>query len=286
MVLSSMGKRLQHYRKEKNLTLENVADRLNVTPGAVCNWEKDKALPDIRDVDMMATLYDVSLDTIVRGTEPDEVVEKVTKKASKTFYDPTKMYTHVKTAAIKDENYDTARILHYVHTFYQSKKTKENADSLMYRTLETVCLLQALGFTTDDVLSTALLWGICDEKGFKLDDVTVSDTVKGAVSTLMVERDALENHDGTYFDNIVNNWNAVIVRLVDYYSRMFFTTSKLYSKGERAAFVDQADTIYFPLLEATINRYPEYDDELFLLKYGMKVAAEIVRNSLDRKKKN
>ena len=42
-----IGKRIQHLRREKGLTQEQIAAALGVTSAAVSKWETNAALPDI-----------------------------------------------------------------------------------------------------------------------------------------------------------------------------------------------------------------------------------------------
>ena len=52
--MESFGTRLANIRKEHNLTQNDIAERLNVSPQAVSKWENDLTSPDIQ------TLLDLS----------------------------------------------------------------------------------------------------------------------------------------------------------------------------------------------------------------------------------
>lgn len=60
-----IGKVIRKYRKEKNLTQEEVASRLGVTPPAVNKWENGNSYPDISLLMPIARLLGVSLDTLL-----------------------------------------------------------------------------------------------------------------------------------------------------------------------------------------------------------------------------
>ena len=67
MARLSIGEFLAKLRKEKSLTQQEVADRLDVSNRTVSAWEKDKAMPDILLLPAIAELYGVSVDEILRG---------------------------------------------------------------------------------------------------------------------------------------------------------------------------------------------------------------------------
>ena len=47
MTNETLGARLQRLRKAKNMTQDEAAERLNVSPQAVSKWENDQSCPDI-----------------------------------------------------------------------------------------------------------------------------------------------------------------------------------------------------------------------------------------------
>jgi len=54
--IEGFGKRVQGLRKQKNMTQEDLAVRLNVTPQAVSKWENDQSYPDIVFITTLATV--------------------------------------------------------------------------------------------------------------------------------------------------------------------------------------------------------------------------------------
>ncbi len=63
----TIGKRISMYRKQKNLTQEELASRLGVSPQAVSKWENDMACPDISLLPQLSKLLGVSVDTLLTG---------------------------------------------------------------------------------------------------------------------------------------------------------------------------------------------------------------------------
>ena len=59
-----IGKQIQHYRKQKGLTQEQLAGLLNISNQAVSKWELDQSCPDIQLLPQLADLFEVTLDTL------------------------------------------------------------------------------------------------------------------------------------------------------------------------------------------------------------------------------
>ena len=68
----SFGERLYQLRKEKNISQEELAELLDVSRQSISKWENDKAYPEMTRLLFMSDYFDVSLDYLMRGTEPDE----------------------------------------------------------------------------------------------------------------------------------------------------------------------------------------------------------------------
>lgn len=77
----TFGQRFQRLRKANNLTQEEVANRVNVTPQAVSKWENDISSPDISLLNSLADLFNISLDELLgREKAITEIVNKENRK--------------------------------------------------------------------------------------------------------------------------------------------------------------------------------------------------------------
>lgn len=70
------GERLYQLRKEKNISQEELAELLDVSRQSISKWENDKAYPEMTRLLFMSDYFNVSLDYLMRGTEPDKKTQE------------------------------------------------------------------------------------------------------------------------------------------------------------------------------------------------------------------
>lgn len=63
--------RLYHLRKQKGLSQEELANRLNVSRQTVSKWEIGDSTPDMEKLAAISDLFEISLDELVLGKEPN-----------------------------------------------------------------------------------------------------------------------------------------------------------------------------------------------------------------------
>lgn len=63
----SLGERLYNLRKNKNLSQEEVAERLDVTRQTISKWETDQSVPDFDKMVPLCKLYNISSNELLTG---------------------------------------------------------------------------------------------------------------------------------------------------------------------------------------------------------------------------
>lgn len=62
-----IGKQIKKYRTNIKLSQEALAERIFVSRQTVSNWENDKNYPDMKSLLLLSSLFNVSLDILVKG---------------------------------------------------------------------------------------------------------------------------------------------------------------------------------------------------------------------------
>lgn len=76
----SLGDRLLKYRKECNLSQEEVAEKLDVSRQTVSKWETNQSTPDFDKIALLCSLYKITADELIYGKKLDNVLESKTNK--------------------------------------------------------------------------------------------------------------------------------------------------------------------------------------------------------------
>lgn len=79
-----LAENLKKYRIMKELTQEDVADYLNITPQSVSKWERGETYPDITLLPALANIFETSIDLLI-GMDAIRAVEakiSIHKKAN------------------------------------------------------------------------------------------------------------------------------------------------------------------------------------------------------------
>lgn len=64
-MLHYLSENLKKYRILKNLTQENVAEYLGITPQSVSKWERGDSYPDITFLPALANIFETSIDVLI-----------------------------------------------------------------------------------------------------------------------------------------------------------------------------------------------------------------------------
>ena len=77
----SFGSRLAGFRKNRGLTQESLAERLNISPQAVSKWENDLTSPDLDTLAQLAEIFEISTDELLgRIKKEAHLVEAAKRK--------------------------------------------------------------------------------------------------------------------------------------------------------------------------------------------------------------
>ena len=81
--MNKIGEIIRRLRKNMDMTQEELAELINVTPQAISKWENNVGMPDISQLIPLANVFNVSVDTLLGisnnlvNIEIDKIAKKV-----------------------------------------------------------------------------------------------------------------------------------------------------------------------------------------------------------------
>ena len=66
-----LGEKLYELRKAKNLTQDDVAEKINVTRQTVSKWETNQSVPDFDKIVPLCDLFEISTDELLKGKKEE-----------------------------------------------------------------------------------------------------------------------------------------------------------------------------------------------------------------------
>ena len=76
---NSIGKIISKLRKDKGLTQAQLAEKLNVSDKTISKWEQDSGSPSVEFFPALANLFNVTIDYLMTGKEPEERIITMSK---------------------------------------------------------------------------------------------------------------------------------------------------------------------------------------------------------------
>lgn len=94
-----LSSQLKKYRSRLNLSQEELAEKIYVTRQTISNWENEKSYPDIHSLLLLSSLFDVSLDQLIKG-DVETMKEEIRESEISRLHRYSIIYTGLLAACI------------------------------------------------------------------------------------------------------------------------------------------------------------------------------------------
>ena len=82
--MNTIGQNIAYFRKQKNMTQEELAEKMSVTAQAISKWERDTSYPDITVIQTLSKTFGVSVTELLEGIStppqlkdaPQEIIDR------------------------------------------------------------------------------------------------------------------------------------------------------------------------------------------------------------------
>ena len=283
--METFAYRLAEARKNRGLTQGQVAEKLFITTQSVSSWECGNSIPDTEKLPELAELYGVTADWLLSGKVPSAEILEVTTNLSDRLFNEVRMATYVSAYCNAKGLYQTRRALAFAREKHdgQYRKTGQSGEKVpyIYHPLLLTCHALALGLEEDDLLSACLLHDVCEDCGVLPEELPVNDQTREAVR-LLTKPDTFGRTDPeyrTYYEGIARNRIALLVKLLDRCNNVSSMATS-FSDEEMAEYIQETQEYIHPLIEKARKEYPQYANQLFLIRYHMNSVLEALRHHM------
>ena len=283
--MKSLSYRLAEARKNCGLTQGQVAEKLFITTQSVSSWECGNSIPDTEKLPELAALFGVTTDWLLSGRLPAAEILEVTSNLSDRLFSEARMATYVSAYCNAKQLYQTMKALAFAKEKHNGQYRKPGHSDervpYIYHPLLLTCHALALGLEDDDLLSACLLHDVCEDCGVSVDELPVNEETKEAVRLLSKPENfgKTKPEYKTYYDGISGNRIALIVKILDRCSNISSMATS-FTDEQMAEYIGETREYIHPLIEIARDKYPEYSNELFLIRYHMNSVLEALRHHM------
>lgn len=129
--------RIQHLRKSKGISQEELADKIDVSRQTISKWESEQSSPDIEKIILMSELFEVTTDYLLKGIEPIPAESVGTKEKPNA-----NIFTIVGTA------FNFMGIIVAAMTWYEEQNVAATAVGLIFLVIG--CMIYGIGMTISE----------------------------------------------------------------------------------------------------------------------------------------
>lgn len=283
--MRTLGFRLAEARKNCGLTQAHVAEKLYLTTQSISSWECGNSVPDTEKLPEIASLYGVTTDWLLSGKLPSEEILEITSNLSDRLFSEARMATYVSAYCNAKHLYQTRRALAFAKEKHngQYRKIGHGDERVPYinHPLLLTCHALALGLEDDDLLSACLLHDVCEDCGVKPEELPVNEATRESVR-LLTKPEAFgktEKEYRTYYEGISKNRVAIMVKLLDRCNNVS-SMANCFTDEHIAEYIKETQEYIHPLMAKARNEYPQYSNQLFLIRYHMNSVMEALRHHM------
>lgn len=178
-------------------------------------------------------------------------------------FDVTKMYSYLKGYCFAKNWQDAISALSFARNAHK-EQVRKGGQPYIIHPLTMACHATALQIDDEDVIVACLLHDVVEDCDVTLKELPItSERARAAVNHLT-------HPDGTpletYYKMIQGDDVASIVKVLDRCDNVS-TMSGVFSKEKTRDYIYETRQFVLPLLRDTKNRFPNYSNALFVLKY-------------------
>lgn len=199
----------------------------------------------------------------------------------KAVFKAEKMYTYLRGYANGRNMRQTLRALSFARNCHEGQMRK-SGDPYIVHPLTMACHALSLGLDDDSVIATILLHDVCEDCDVPLSELPVDDDVRRGVALMtfsVMDGETKETAKARYYNLLLESREAALTKLIDRCHNVS-SMAGTFSEQKLRAYIDETRCYVLPLLRKVKQRYPEYSNVLFALKYHITSVVDAIDETL------
>lgn len=271
-----MGARILALRKAAGLTQNALAERMGVSFQTVSGWERDEYLPDAGRLPELAAALNADCASLLR--EDDAPAWALHDR----LFCEDRMFTFVKASAAARGYRQSALALPFAAEKHAGQY-RRGADAVPYINHPLTMACHALAMNLgDDVIAAILLHDVCEDCGVQPEELPVCEAVQTAVRLLSFSQEPGESKadaKARYFSALSKDRIAAIVKVIDRCNNLS-TMASGFTRAKMIEYILETEAYVLPLTDEIKDRWPEYYNAAFLVKYQIRALLETLKHTI------
>lgn len=192
------------------------------------------------------------------------------------MFNHDKMYTFMTGYVNGAKLTESQKALTFAKDCHKLQKRKDGKPYYIHP-LMMACQATAMNINNDHVVASILLHDVVEDCDVTLEELPVNDEIKHIVDLLTFNPENIvftntfekEQAKAEYYEKIKTSKEACLVKIIDRCHNVS-SMAGVFSRMKLKEYIDETNRYVIPLIRYVKDFYPEYRDQLFLLKYQIK----------------
>lgn len=81
--MTQLARQIKSLRQDQGYSQEDLVQKLYLSRQAISKWETGETVPDLENIVALADLFEVSLDYLILGREPEVIIKEIEVQVDK-----------------------------------------------------------------------------------------------------------------------------------------------------------------------------------------------------------
>lgn len=197
------------------------------------------------------------------------------------LFDAEKLYTYNKGFAMGAGMFETVKALSYARNKHMCQKRKDGTPYIVHP-LTMVSHALSMGIKDDETIAMIVLHDVTEDCNTPISDFPVNDNIKLGVKKLtfeILDGESKEEAKRRYYNTMLDDEKVIIAKCIDRCHNVS-SMAGVFSDEKLRLYIDETREYVLPLIKKAKDRYPEYSNLFFLLKYSICSVVDSIQATL------